>query len=261
MNRELLCVENLSAGYRGGFRLQDISFCLHEGGITGVIGPNGAGKSTLLNAICRETPATGCVKANGKDLWAMPPRHRARFIATVPQSVEKLPLPLMDFVLMGRTPFKKWYELSHSEQDRETALRNLEKTGLSHFDPYKKRIDELSGGERQLAAIARALCQEARVLLLDEPTANLDLAHQIRILKTIRDITVQNHAATLLVMHDINLAAAFCDRLLCLREGKEAAYGTVSEILQKDCLEQIYKTPLCLGSHPQNGVPVVFPVY
>lgn len=261
MNRELLCVENLCAGYRGGFQLQDISFCLHEGGITGVIGSNGAGKSTLLNAICHEIPASGCVKAKGKDLWAMPPRHRARFIATVPQSVEKLPLLLMDFVLMGRTPFKKWYELSHSAHDRLTAFENLEKTGLSHFNPYKKRIDELSGGERQLAAIARALCQEARVLLLDEPTANLDLAHQINILKVIRHITVQHRAATLVVMHDINLAAAFCDRLLCLREGKEAACGTVAEILQKERLEQIYETPLCLGSHPQNGVPVVFPVY
>ena len=261
MNEALLCVEKLSAGYRSGFHLEDISFCLHESSLTGVIGPNGAGKSTLLNALCHELPATGSVKVCGEELWTMPPRRRARFIAYVPQSIDKSPTKLLDFVLSGRTPFKKWYELSHSEQDREIALKNLEMVGLCGFDPLQKRIDELSGGERQLAAIARALCQEARVLLLDEPTANLDLAHQIRILRTIRHITEQNRAATLLVMHDLNLAAAFCNSLLCLCEGKKVAYGNVSEILQKERLESIYKTPLCIGSHPQNGVPVVFPLY
>lgn len=261
MNRNLLYVDKLSARYPGGFELQDISFSLQEGTVTGVIGPNGSGKSSLLNAICREIPATGSIKICDEDLWAMPLRRRARFIATVPQSIEKLPLSLMDFVLMGRTPFKKWYELSHSENDRLQALRNIDAVGLSHFNPQTKRIDELSGGERQLAAIARALCQEARVLLLDEPTANLDLAHQVRILKTIRHITVKNQAATLLVIHDVNSAAAFCNRLLCLCNGQNTGCGTVSEILTKERLEEIYGTPLCIGEHPQNGVPVVFPVY
>ncbi|MCM1041515.1 MAG: ABC transporter ATP-binding protein [Bacteroides sp.] len=261
MNRDLLCVEHLCARYPGGFELRDISFCLPSGCITGVIGPNGSGKSTLINALCREIPATGSVSADGKDFWAMPVRQRARMLAAVPQSIEKLPIPLMDFVLMGRTPFKKWYELSHSQADRQEAVKHLEETGLSRFNPYRKRIDELSGGERQLAAIARALCQQARILLLDEPTANLDLAHQVKILRTVRHITKQNDAATLLVIHDINLAAAFCDFLICLDNGRIAAHGSVAEILDRERLESIYKTPLCIGSHPQNGVPVVFPVY
>lgn len=261
MNREVLNVQNLSAHHPGGFHLQEISFSLQEGCITGIIGPNGAGKSTLLNALCREIPASGSVSYMGADFWKMSFSQRARIMAVVPQFTEKLPFSLLDFVLMGRTPFKKWYNISHSQEDKDEALLHIAEVGLDSFDPYTKRIDELSGGERQLAAIARALCQNPRILLLDEPTANLDLAHQIKILKTIKEITEKNKAASLLVIHDINLASAFCENLLCLSEGKEAAYGKVSEILQKEKLEELYKTPLCIGSHPQNGSPVVFPIY
>lgn len=261
MNRKLLEVQNISASHPGGFRLQGISFSLQEGCITGVIGPNGAGKSTLFNALCREIPANGHVSYIGADFWNMSLPQRARIMAVVPQFTEKMPVSLMDFVLMGRTPFKKWYNIAHSRQDRQEAHHHIEEVGLNNFDPYIKRIDELSGGERQLASIARALCQQPRILLLDEPTANLDLAHQIKILKTIRNITDKTKAACLLVIHDINLAAAFCDHILCLNEGEATAYGTVSEILQKEQLEKLYKTPLCIGSHPQNGSPVVFPIY
>lgn len=261
MNRELLSVQNLSAHYPGGFNLQKLSFSLQEGCITGIIGPNGSGKSTLLNALCREMPSQGRITSQDIDLRTVSFRQHARIMAVVPQFTEKTPVSLLDFVLMGRTPFKKWYHLSHSQQDKEEAIKNLHKVGLGRFAPYKKRIDELSGGERQLAAIARALCQQPRVLLLDEPTANLDLAHQIGILKTIRDITQTNRSASLLVIHDINLAAAFCQNILCLDNGRQAAYGKVSDVLQKERLEEIYRTPLCIGTHPQNGNPMVFPVY
>ncbi len=261
MKNGRLRVQDLAASHAGGFTLQDISFCLPEGVLTGIIGPNGSGKSTLLDALCREIPAKGKVTVDGEDLWKMPLPERARTLAVVPQFIERLPVSLMDFVLMGRNPFKKWHQLFHSEKDKEIALESLERTGLSKFDPYKKKIDELSGGERQAAALARALCQRPRVLLLDEPTANLDLARQIDILKTIRHVTEKSRAATLLVIHDMNMAAAFCQDILCLKDGRQAAYGTVSEVLQKEILEEIYQTPLCLGTHPQNGSPVLFPVY
>lgn len=260
MSTKRLCVRNLSASYGKGFRLEEISFNLQGGCITGLIGPNGAGKSTLLSALCGEIPASGTVMAEGEDLWKMPLRQRARTLAMVPQFIEKMPVSLMDFVLMGRNPFKKWYQIFHSEEDKDIARKNIKKVGLGGFDADKKRIDELSGGERQLAAVARALCQQARVLLLDEPTANLDLAHQIDILRSVRKITKESQVATLMVIHDINMAATFCQDILCLCHGKKAAHGTVSEILNKEKIEEIYQTPVCIGTHPQSGSPVIFPL-
>lgn len=260
-----LSVEHLSTRYPGGFALEDISFSASRQTLTGIIGPNGSGKSTLLNALCRNIPAQGKVCANEKDLWRMTPRERARKLAIVPQHIDKSPLPLMDFVLMGRTPHKKWYQLSYERKDREIAEECLltvgKDTGLETYDPYRKKIGELSGGERQLAAIARALCQEPEILLLDEPTANLDLSNQVHILKNLRRITLQKHTASLLVLHDINLAAEFCDRFLCLHHGKTAMQGNIENILKKERLEEIYGSPLCIGRHPLSNNPLILPVY
>lgn len=259
----MLQLEHVSAAYQGGFRLQDICFETQEGRMTGIIGPNGSGKSTLLKAICRDIPAQGSVRIQGRNLWEMSVAERARTVAIVPQDIEKLPVPVLDFVMMGRTPFKKWHQLFYSDADKASAMEKLQQVGLSGSlddrDSALRTLDQLSGGERQLAAIARALCQEPRLLLLDEPTANLDLAHQISVLQAVAKAASDVRMDTLLVIHDINLASAFCHNLLCLSEGKVAAAGGTSEVLKKDLLEKVYGTGLCIGRHPLNGRSLVLP--
>lgn len=259
----MLDVRNLSASYPGGFALRDISFQICNPQMTGIIGPNGSGKSTLLKALCADLDSTGNIQLDGTDLRKARPLERARKVAVVPQSIEKIPVSVLEFVLAGRTPFKKWHQLTYSEADKVLAWEKLEEVGLlRNFDKKtlaSKNMDELSGGERQLAAIAQALCQQPRLLLLDEPTANLDLCHQVEILRVLEQSLQKHGILMLMVIHDINLASAFCSRLLCLSHGSIVAEGETGKVIDKKLLESIYKTGLCILPHPRDGHPMVFP--
>lgn len=261
----MLSLQNLNAAYPQGFSLRDISLRIPPGQITGIIGPNGSGKTTLLKVLCHDIPFQGEIRLDRLDLSQTGLRKRARLLALVPQSIEKIPLPILDFVLMGRTPFRKWFQLDYTESDRETAWRKMEEVGLCRiFSPEeirKKEIAALSGGERQLAAIARALCQEPEVLLLDEPTANLDLANQIRILEKIHEITRKSHCHTVLVIHDVNLAATYCQRLACLSHGRLCQEGPTEAVFTREVMEQVYETDICIGRHPISGTPLMLPRY
>lgn len=254
-----------NASYPHGFSLSPIHLEIPGRCITGILGPNGSGKTTLLKAICQDIPSKACFEIDGRDLSKMNLKERARNLAIVPQNVEKTPVSVTDFVLSGRTPFKKWYQLSFSKTDEEAARSNLRKVGLlekySFEELGKKRMDELSGGERQLCALARALCQQPKVLLLDEPTANLDMANQVRILRTIQGISLENEASIILVVHDINLAIAYCQRIALISKGKIITEGETLKTLTKENLEYIYQTELCKGKHPVNGKTIYLPVY
>ncbi len=261
----MLDVSNLNAAYQKGFRIEGITFQASDHEITGIIGPNGAGKTTLLKALCRDIPAQGRIFSGSQDLSRLSSRSMARKIALVPQNIEKTPIPIMEFVLSGRTPYRKWFQLDFSEKDREKAWECLSVTGLhgtfTEKEILSKKISDLSGGERQLAAIARALCQEPELLLLDEPTSNLDLANQIKMMGKIREITGKKSGCTLMVIHDINLAANYCDRLVCLAKGKMICQGVTREVFTKELMEKVYGTPLCEGLHPQSGRRVILPAY
>lgn len=261
----MLNVNLQSAGYQQGFALSPMRFTVPDRCITGILGPNGSGKTTLLRSICQDIKAEGRFEIDGKEISSMSYRQRARALAIVPQNIEKFPIPVADFVLGGRTPYKRWYQLTYRKEDLEAAETNLEKAGLLNQYGFAalqtKRIDELSGGERQLCALARALCQSPKVLLLDEPTSNLDMANQVRILRTVREISRTEDLSILLVVHDINIAIAYCQHILLLAKGRLAAQGETRETLQKERLESIYRTELCQGKYPLNENPVFLPVY
>lgn len=256
-------LQNVS--YPQGFHLSPLQMEIPEHCITGILGPNGSGKTTLLKAICQDVPARARFEINGKNLADMNAKERARHLAIVPQNIEKLPIRVTDFVLSGRTPFKKWFELSYTRSDEEIAIGNLGKVGLLEHYGYeqlkKMHIDELSGGERQLCALARALCQQPQVLLLDEPTSNLDMTNQVKILRSVRDISLENNISILLVVHDINLAIAYCHRIALFHQGKLIAEGETMETIQKEKLEIIFHSELCQGKYPLNNNPIYLPVY
>jgi iron complex transport system ATP-binding protein len=210
--------------------LHDISLTLQRGELVGLIGPNGAGKSTLLKVVSGLWKgATGEITLCGQPLARYTPRQIARLIGQVGQSViVDAPFTVRDVVLMGRNPHLGRFEIE-KPRDRhiaDEAMRATETLALAD-----RAITTLSGGERQRVLLARALAQEPSILLLDEPTSNLDIRHQIDILATVRRLAEQRGLGVLLAIHDLSLAARFCDRLILLHEGRSVAEGTPEAVL------------------------------
>ena len=240
-NRLILEARGVSFSYPRATRpvFQDISLAAHAGTMTAILGNNGAGKSTLLNLLGNiEAPTTGKVNVGGKDLSHMNRREIAQHIAYVTQQQRIPHLSVYDEVLLGRKPHVSW---SIGETDRAVVAAAIERLELQAFvDRY---CDELSGGERQKVYIARALAQETEVLLLDEPTSALDPKNQMEVLNVVREITTQASLATVMVIHDINLALRFCDRFLLMRNGEVVASGGIDAITG-EALSQAYDMPM-----------------
>lgn len=237
-----LKVEHLSAGYGETCILRDISFELKPGELCVVLGQNGAGKSTLLRALLGLLPdSSGEVVYFGRPLAQWPRRELARHVGWVPQSMESTSeFSGLEWVLMGRHPHLGNLGLP-SETDVQAAKRALAHLGMSHLEA--RRGHHMSGGERRLLGLARALVQAPRVLLLDEPTAFLDLKHQVQALRAVREY-VQAGNCAIAVLHDINLAAQFADGVLLLRDGGVLANGAKREVLIPSVLESLYELPI-----------------
>ena len=239
--------------------LDEVDLCLEPGRLLGVIGPNGAGKSTLVRILSRLlSPAAGTILLNGHSLARCRASDLARVLAVVPQDPNLPPaFSAWETVLMGRTPHLGWMG-RESERDREIVCRAMEDTGVWHL--AHRLISQLSGGERQRVVVARALAQEPRVLLLDEPTAHLDINHQVEVLSLVAGLIKERELAALAIFHDLNLAAQYCAELVLLNRGQVAARGTVDQVLTPPLLQQVYGTEVVVVPHPQNGLPTVFPV-
>jgi iron complex transport system ATP-binding protein len=239
----MLTAEQLDVTYGSHLVLKQIDLQLPAGEVMGIIGPNGAGKSTLVRALSGVlSPKSGRVLVNGKDLARLSPLERARQIAVVSQ-IGSLPPAFTgwEVVLLGRTPHLNWLG-KVTETDRQMAVQAMQFTETTHL--AASRVGELSGGERQRLLLARALAQDAPILLMDEPTTHLDLHHQVNLLEKIRQLASKHQLAVLVTLHDINLVARFADQVILLDQGEMKACGTPRDVLQSDLLSRTYQTPL-----------------
>ena len=228
------------------------------GRIVGVVGPNGAGKSTLVRLLSRVlTPETGRILLNGRDLGAWRSGELARLLTVVPQSPELPPgFTSKEVVLMGRTPFLGWLG---RETDRDHSIAREAMTETDTWHLAARRTHQLSGGERQRVVLARALAQNPSILLMDEPTAHLDINHQIDVMSLIRRLVEERCIAALLICHDLNLAARYCDEMILLRAGAVLARGTPAHVLTATHIAEAYGATVMIVRHPTDGTPVVLP--
>ncbi len=231
--------------------VRDISLSVAPGRLLAVVGPNGAGKTTLLRLLSGAlVPQAGQVRLDARPLHKLHDRLRARALAVVPQSESSpFPVTVREMVGMGRYPHLGPWERAGS-LDHAVVERALDRCAAGHL--AERQLARLSGGERQRARIARALAQEAPVLLLDEPTGGLDLRFRMELFHLLRELRADG-LAVLVITHDLNLAARFADRLLLLDQGRARARGTPEEVLSGDTLEEVYEWPLRLVPHPGPG--------
>lgn len=238
------------------FAIRDLSFTVGAGEVFGVIGPNASGKTTLIRLLSRVlTPARGEILLRGRSLARLPRAAVATEIAVVPQDLPQgFPYTVEELVLMGRFPHApgRFFE---SEGDRAVARQALE--ALDIVALRGERLDRLSGGERQRALLARALCQRPRLLVLDEPTAHLDLRYQADCVGLLRRLNRDGGLTILLVSHDLDLAAEVCHRLLLLAGGAVVKVGAVEAVLDEPTLEAVYGCPVLVDKHPVSRRPSV----
>ena len=253
----MLRIENLQCGYGSKFYISDISFHVNKGGFTGIIGPNGSGKTTLFRGITAELQADqGRVVLDGKDIKEMNQKERAQRMAIVTQEIENANITVEDYVLMGRLPYRSPFQFFETKEDHRIAEKYLKLTDV--YSLKDKFMYQLSGGEKQLAAIARALTQQPKVLLLDEPTSHLDITHQVQVLNLIQRLNTELGLTVLMIIHDLNLAGEYCDHLVMMNNGRMHIEGSPEEVMNYKTIEEVYNTVVITKTNPLSKKPVIF---
>jgi len=252
----LLQINNLWGGYHKETIIKDVYLDINAGEFIGVIGPNGSGKTTLLRLASRVLkPHRGRINLNGRDIAEMDLKEFCRKVAFVPQdTLVNFSFSVWEMVLMGRIPHLTRLQLETLKDFSiaESAMIMTATLGLRD-----KRMDELSAGERQQVVIAKALAQEPVLLFLDEPTAHLDIGHQVQILDLLRKLNRKNNLTIVMVVHDLNLASEYCSRIVLLNEGKVYKDGLPQQVLTYQNIEAVYKTLVVVRDSPINSKPYV----
>lgn len=230
-----------------------------DGTVTAVIGPNGCGKSTLLRALARLMPTRrGHVLLDGRRIDRTPTREVAKVLGVLPQApIAPEGLTVADLVARGRHPHQAWYR-QWSSDDEDAVAEALGWTGMTEF--AQRSVDALSGGQRQRVWISMALAQGTDVLLLDEPTTFLDLAHQVDVLDLVERLHTEAGRTVVMVLHDLNLAARYAGRLVAMREGRIVAAGTPHEVLTETMLREVFELDALVVTDPVAGTPLVVPI-
>ncbi len=247
-------LDNVSLGYDHGIILHDVNMKAKPGQILGLVGPNGSGKSTLIKGVTRVIDLfSGHISIDGRDIKTIKRDELARLVATVPQD-PALPaaFTVFEVVLMGRTPHLGLLRYEGGK-DLAVAWQAMAATHTQSF--AERRVSELSGGEKQRLIIARALTQQPKAMLLDEPTANLDINHQVEILNLVRSLCMEQDLTVIIALHDLNLAAQYCDWMVMLNGGKVYAEGTPLDILTAPNIKKVYRAEVCVYPHPINKLP------
>lgn len=252
----MLSVEGLSKRYGEQAVLQDIQFEVGRGVFVSILGPNGCGKSTLIRLLAGiERPDSGQVRLEGKPVLAYRRKELARKVAVVRQEgLPPLPFSVQEVVMMGRFAYQRWFQ-SPTPEDERVVEQILEQTGLIHL--RQKPLEQLSGGERQRVAIAQAMAQQPRLLLLDEPTTFLDIGYQIALLNLIRQWQTGCGLTVIAVLHDLNLAALYSQQLILMHRGRVRRTGSLQEVLTVPLIREVYGTSPIILPHPRKGVPQV----
>lgn len=254
---QFLKIDNLVCGYGKKFNLNEISFDLPKGCFAGIVGPNGSGKTTLFRGITGEIETkSGTIILNDKNFAEINNREKAKSIAIVNQVIETEDISVQDYVLLGRTPYHSRFQFFETSKDYEIAEHYMRLTNVYQFKD--KLLSELSGGEQQLAAVARALTQEPDLLLLDEPTSHLDITHQVQILNLIQKLNKELNLSVLMIIHDLNLAGEYCDRLIMMKSGSVYKTGSPSEVINYKLIEEVYETVVITKLNPVSKKPVIF---
>jgi iron complex transport system ATP-binding protein len=254
-----LRAEQVRLGYGDRTIVDGLDLDVVAGTITAVIGPNGCGKSTLLRALGRLLkPTAGQVVLDGKRIDRIPTREIAKVLGLLPQAPSAPEgLTVADLVARGRHPHQAWYR-QWSADDEDAVAQALEWTGIA--DLAERPVDQLSGGQRQRAWISMALAQGTDLLLLDEPTTFLDLAHQVDVLELVRRLHSEAGRTVVMVLHDLNLAARYADRLVAMREGRIVAAGKPAEVITEELLEKVFGLAARVIPDPVAGTPLVVPI-
>ncbi|MFC8537418.1 ABC transporter ATP-binding protein [Streptomyces sp. NPDC057249] len=258
MTRSRLAARSLTLAYEDRTVVDGLDLDIPDGQVTVIVGPNACGKSTLLRALGRLLkPSGGSVLLDGAELAGLPGRRIARTVGVLPQSpVPPDGITVADLVARGRQPYQKWWQ-QWSEADERAVTEALEHTGTAAL--ADRSVDELSGGQRQRVWIAMALAQETEILLLDEPTTYLDIAHQVEVLDLVRRLNHERGRTVVAVLHDLNQAARYADHLVAMREGRVIAQGPPSGIVTADLVREVFGLDATVVPDPVTGSPLVVP--
>lgn len=256
---EILRFENVTIGYNEKDIIKDFSCTVNRGEFVSLIGPNGSGKSTLIHAITGIVGIRkGKIYINGKDNEKLSAKERAQITAVVPQTFQaSFAFKAKEIVAMGRHPFLKRMQ-SETEEDYKLIDQALEQTGTLHL--RERKITQLSGGERQRIIISAALAQQPQLLILDEPTNHLDIQYTLEVMQLMQKLNREQGITIFAVLHDINMAARFSDRILVLNEGQKVRDGRVSEVIREEVLKPVYKIDLVVRENPLTGAAEIVPL-
>ena len=251
-----LSARNLTIGYEGNIIVPKLNMEIKKGELTAIIGPNGCGKSTILKTLARLHKASGGgVYIDGQDIHRMSTRKLAQQLAILPQSPQAPEgLSVQDLVSYGRTPYQSGFSRS-TAHDLEMVEWAIEETGLVSYKDIP--VDALSGGQRQRAWIAMAIAQETDILLLDEPTTYLDMAHQLEVLELFGKLNKKDGRTIVMVIHDLNHASRFADELIAVKEGKLIIQGTSEQVISREVLREVFDIEATIVTDPETSKPAI----
>lgn len=254
-----LRARGLTLSYDGRAIISGLDFDVHDGEVTAIIGPNGCGKSTLLRGLGRVmAPAAGEVLLDDVPLRSIPTRQIARRVSLLPQAPEApAGLTVAELVARGRHPHQRWFE-QFTRSDEAVVREAMASTGVEHL--ADQPLDELSGGQRQRAWLSMTLAQQTDIVLLDEPTTYLDLAHQVEVLELVQELNAVHGRTVVMVLHDISLAARYASRIVAMKDGRIISSGTPDEVISEDMLADVFGLRAAIMREPVLGRPHVLPL-